>query len=163
MDNRFKTLSLKGWPPWDTPSVPSCPRVSQHLSHKGVDKLSRYNQILSKKPVEKVNIPALNVDPRPELSDDSELWVMLLTLAQQHTGDLQFWGTLQGFRCLGTRIRQITGGSLALRPHIGPDGFDDSTEYEKLRDRWLKPYKGQLIDLMKMLRLEAEKKGIRVG
>jgi hypothetical protein len=121
--------------------------------------MSRYNQILNKKADEKVNIPELNVDPRPDLAEDSQLWVLLLTLAQLHTGNLEFWGTLQGFRCMGTRIKTLPGGNLALRPLIGPDGFESSIEYEKLRDRWLKPYRGVLVDLMKLLRLEADKKG----
>ena len=88
-------------------------------------------------------------DPRPDLAEDSELWKVLLNMAQEQNPMLA--GVLHGFRCLGTRIRQAKNGYI-LRPEIDPVfAWPSQEEYEKERDRWLKPHTKEIAALLKRL------------
>ena len=88
-------------------------------------------------------------DPRPDLAEDSALWVRFLELAEKQ--DPMLAGTLHGFRCLGTRLRQGRSGYV-LRPEIDPiRGWLSQAEYEKERDKWLMPHISTIKDLLKQL------------
>lgn len=88
-------------------------------------------------------------DPRPDLAEDSALWVRFLELAGEK--DKQLAWTLHGFRCQGTRIVQGKKGYL-LRPELDPTkGWKNRQEYEKERDRWLMPHIDVIAELLKKL------------
>ncbi len=88
-------------------------------------------------------------DPRPDLIEDSELWTRLLELASERDKDLA--GTLHGFRCQGTRLKRGRT-SYVLRPDIDPvRAWPRQEEYEKERDKWLKPYTKEIAALLKSL------------
>lgn len=88
-------------------------------------------------------------DPRPDLEEDSALWKELLNLAQGQNPMLA--GVLHGFRCQGTRIRQGKNGYV-LRPDIDPVfAWPSQKEYEKERDRWLKPHAEEIANLLRRL------------
>lgn len=88
-------------------------------------------------------------DPRPDLAEDSALWKTLLNLAQEQNPMLA--GVLHGFRCQGTRIRQGKNGYV-LRPDIDPVfAWPSQEDYERERDRWLKPHAEEITALLKRL------------
>lgn len=102
------------------------------------------------------------VDPRPDLSEDSSLWVSFLTLAAQESQ--QLFEALHGFRCCGTRLVQAASGPLAgmyvLRPDIDPTGADAWTsldEYEKWKTKYLKPLEPQLLKALKQFNQQVKK------
>lgn len=88
-------------------------------------------------------------DPRPDLAEDSELWTRFLQLAEDENKKLT--GILHGFRCQGTRI--VLGRSgYVLRPELDPaKGWKNRQEYEKERDKWLKPHTEKIAQLLKNL------------
>ncbi len=88
-------------------------------------------------------------DPRPDLVEDSALWVRFLELAGEK--DKQLAGTLHGFRCQGTRI--VLGRSgYVLRPELDPEkGWNSQQEYERMREKWLKPHIEKIAQLLKKL------------
>lgn len=87
------------------------------------------------------------IDPRPDLSEDSELWSELLTIANSfHPNEKEknkkFCLVLHGMRCGGTRLRQGKNGWV-LRPDIDPTGrvaWISQEEYEYFRDKYLKEW-----------------------
>lgn len=87
-------------------------------------------------------------DPRPDLAADSRLWTRFLELATEK--DRHLAGTLHGFRCQGTRLRRGKNGYV-LRPEVGPQAWSSRQEYERERDRWLKPYLPEIKELLKSL------------
>lgn len=93
--------------------------------------------------------PRPMTDPRPDLAEDSALWVRFLELAGEK--DKQLAWTLHGFRCQGTRLRQGRSGYV-LRPELDPTkGWTSRQEYEKERDRWLMPHISVIAELLKRL------------
>lgn len=86
------------------------------------------------------------LDPRPDIDNDSELWVTLLVEADKM--DPKLWGALLGFRCIGARLLPVEGSdAYVLRPHIDPSGdcgFRSEQEYGDERARWLIPHAAQL-------------------
>ena len=88
-------------------------------------------------------------DPRTDLVEDSELWTRFLQLAEDE--NKQLTGILHGFRCQGTRIVQGKKGYL-LRPELDPiKGWNSQQEYERMRDKWLKPHTEKIAQLLKNL------------
>lgn len=85
-------------------------------------------------------------DPRPDIDDDSELWVTLPVEADKLEPKL--WGALLGFRCIGARLLPVEGTeAYALRPYIDPSGdcgFRSQEEYRDEAERWLRPHEAQL-------------------
>jgi len=91
-------------------------------------------------------------DPRPDLEEDSELWTRFLLLAELfHSSQLA--GILHGFRCAGTRIKRGRKGYV-LRPDIDPSGktaWKSREDYERDRDKWLKPHVEKIAELLQCL------------
>ena len=95
-------------------------------------------------------------DPRPDIDGDSQLWVTLFVEAERNTPKLA--DALFGFRCVGARLVQTDSGYV-LRPHIdesGNCGFRDWAEYREQTDKWLKPYRLSMKNLL--ANLEAARK-----
>lgn len=91
--------------------------------------------------------------PRPDLAEDSSLWVTFLTLAVRESREL--FGALHGFRCAGTRLIKATSGQLAgmyvLRPDIDPTGdraWESRELYEEFKQKYLKPMEPQLLKVL---------------
>ena len=81
-------------------------------------------------------------DPRPDLVEDTGLWVYLLALAYDVDGDIDGLAVaLNGFRCLGARL-ELRDGSARLLP-------GEVEDYDALRDRWLVPYRRTLTVLLR--------------
>lgn len=100
--------------------------------------------------------PFIEIDPRPDLIDDSQKWTILLKMALELDGDL--CGALNGIRCGGTRIRPGRTGSgdirWILRPDIDPSGrraWETQTDYEEARDKYLKPHFEEVTGLLQKL------------
>lgn len=122
--------------------------------------MSRFKKVLNvETPVQGSNGV---VDPRPDLSEDSSLWVSFLTLAARESQ--QLFEALHGFRCCGTRLVQAASGPLAgmyvLRPDIDPTGADAWTsqeEYETWKTKYLKPLEPQLLKVLKQFNQQVKK------
>lgn len=98
------------------------------------------------------HLPPYTEDPRPDLQEDHQLWTRLLTLAMKKHGE-ELAGVLHGFRCGGTRLRQGKHGYV-LRPDIDPTGrvaWMSMAEYEEIRDKYLAPWREEVIALLKGL------------
>lgn len=131
--------------------------------------MNRFKKVLNVETVE-TTVQDSNsvVDPRPDLTEDSELWSRLLTLAKVETERLNnkttvkqeqtgsFFGVLHGFRCAGTRLRRSETGSgmYVLRPDIDPTGeraWMNEAEYKQFCMRYLAPWEESLIKILKIL------------
>lgn len=96
--------------------------------------------------------PPLLGDPRPDLKEDSRLWNLLLDIAYKN--DKELAGTLHGFRCMGTRIKEVDD-RYVLRPDIDPLGrraWESKSEYKEARDKWLRPHAQKIAELLQVLR-----------
>lgn len=96
--------------------------------------------------------PPYTEDPRPDLQEDHQLWIRLLELAMKRYGE-ELAGILHGFRCGGTRLRRGKNGYL-LRPDIDPTdsvAWPSVEEYEAMRDKYLAPWREEVIALLKGL------------
>ncbi|MGI9951964.1 hypothetical protein V3F56_06320 [Moorellaceae bacterium AZ2] len=105
------------------------------------------------------------LDPRPDLQKDSWLWEILL----HHVRETKFYWLLHGFRSAGTRLVLKENGRLVMRPHIGPDGWENVGVYMEFRERYLLPVReevekiledvsGILVNLKLVNRKEKEEK-----
>src|SRR5690606_27223311 len=94
--------------------------------------------------------PPYTVDPRPDLAEDSATWTKLLQMAADRHGD-DLAGILHGFRCGGTRLKRGRN-SYVLRPDVDPTGtvaWTSVEEYEEMRDKYLTPWREQVMELLK--------------
>lgn len=99
------------------------------------------------------------LDPRPEMTDDSELWTRLFKIMTRlGMNKTQLYGTLHGFRCMGTRIIPGKSGGYVLRGDVDPEGRKAFYlgEYEELRDKYLKPHVKSITELMRLLKESEE-------
>jgi hypothetical protein len=96
----------------------------------------------------------LLADPRPELKEDSGLWEQLLALAVARDEGLA--EALFALRWGGSRLVQING-QYAIRPQIGPGCWLKKEDYEDVRDIWLAPYKEQVAELLRRLKVASSK------
>ena len=98
------------------------------------------------KPVYRNGLGKMYMDPRPDIDDDSELWVTILVMADKIEPKL--WEALLGFRCIGARLLPVeSSDAYALRPHMDPSGdcgFRNQEEYRDEANRWLRPYTTQM-------------------
>lgn len=102
-------------------------------------------------PVEVIQAEPPITDPRKDdLKYDSASWTKLLELARKK--DPMLAGTLHGFRCGGLRLHR-GGKGYALRPDFDPQTsiWTSVTEYEADRDKWLMPYRKEIVELLQQL------------
>ncbi|MCD9026027.1 hypothetical protein [Cohnella silvisoli] len=99
--------------------------------------------------------PFIEVDPRPELQQDTEQWTTLLKLAFMKSEEL--CGVLNGIRCGGTRLkvgRTSNGNRWTLKPDIDSSGrlsWASQADYEEARDKYLMPHMAAVTELLKEL------------
>lgn len=88
-------------------------------------------------------------DPRPDLTNDTELWTTLLMMAM--IVDEQLAYILHGFRCAGLRLYKIRVGYV-MRPEFNKDSlWQNQVEYDADRTKWLMKYQQQIIELLNYL------------
>ncbi|SDC69402.1 hypothetical protein SAMN02799630_01204 [Paenibacillus sp. UNCCL117] len=95
--------------------------------------------------------PAYRIDPRPDLTEDQDLWTALLELVAEY--DEELTALLNGFRCGGTRIR-FGDTRWTLRPEIDPSGhaaWSSQAEYEGQRNKYLTEWSGVLSAVLDVL------------
>lgn len=94
----------------------------------------------------------LIADPRPDLKEDSELWTAILKNAAR--SNLELYGILHGFRCMGTRLKHNSKGNVVLRPDIDPTGaraWASQQEYDQAKNRYLVPHHAEITELLSEL------------
>jgi hypothetical protein len=87
-------------------------------------------------------------DPRPDLTDDADLWADLLEVSHLHgePGNRSgLHGALLGARCIGARL-SIDGDTLRLA------AGEDASAYAEVRERHLRPHRRNLVALLRMAR-----------
>jgi 2-keto-3-deoxy-galactonokinase len=86
-------------------------------------------------------------DPRPDLSDDTELWQAVLEEAKKQ--DRQVYSNLHGFRCVGCRL-QLENEQLKLLPGaaIGQH-WKNKKEWKQDRREYLIPFKDTISAVFK--------------
>jgi len=91
------------------------------------------------------------VDPRPDMPEDSFLWLQFF--AEIDKTNPQLYEYLKYMRTAGTRI--VQGKSqYVLRPDIDPEGaksWASEKMYEEYRDKWLMPHKDLIKEKLKNL------------
>ena len=102
-----------------------------------------------------------SIDPRPDLSADSGLWVRLLNLAAQHSSS-SLYDALYTMRQKGTRLKRrpnnLNGNNgrknynYALRPEVGVTNcWKSVAEYKATAAKLLNPHREQVIQLLEDL------------
>jgi hypothetical protein len=87
-------------------------------------------------------------DPRPDLRQDHHHWVHILTNARKLNFNL--YTTLHGIRCGGGRIEE-TLQAYKILP--GDEEWADPTEWERVKQKWLKPIHEDLLKLFKICKI----------
>jgi hypothetical protein len=92
-------------------------------------------------------------DPKPQLTEDSALWVRLLDLAGAIDGPdpMGTYGVLSGLRAMGARLVLSDKGNLFLTQGAIPNEVADGYGWLDARNRWLVPRKAEIVPLLKQL------------
>lgn len=96
------------------------------------------------------------MNPRPDLTEDVDLWARLLLKAYALDGQIRnglFW-TLHGFRCLGAHLRMGKSSAILEKGEISEQ------EYAALKAKWLEPFREQLIKLLAELAVAVPGQGM---
>jgi hypothetical protein len=90
-------------------------------------------------------------DPRPDLNEDTFEWCQLLYMAYGVSWHL--YEVLRFFRSQGTRLTRDLFHGYVMIPQIGASGhvWPNEKMYKDMRDKWLKPYEREIVDLLKRL------------
>lgn len=88
------------------------------------------------------------IDPRDDLEDDDPGWRDLLVLVWDGGVANGIWQALNGLRCMGARLEASPKGGARL-----VTGYMEPGEYNQLRDRWLRPFRDDLIDALQRVRM----------
>jgi hypothetical protein len=88
-------------------------------------------------------------DPRPDLTNDTELWITFLMIAELM--DEQLAHILHGFRCAGARLIKTNAGYV-LRPEFNKDSlWDNQVEYDQDKKQYLVKYADKIIECLNRL------------
>ncbi len=93
-------------------------------------------------------------DPREDLTDDSKLWTIFLTVVLEINEQLAY--ILHGFRCCGLRLKQSKDNYI-LRPDSGLE-WPTEGGYEKDKQQWLMKYGNDIIKALDKLKAVCEGK-----
>ena len=91
-------------------------------------------------------------DPRPDLSADSSLWRILLTIA--HEANVNLYGALHGLRCIGTRLERSKQWGLVMKPILPGENVTDwasMEDYRAVAQEYLRPHHDLLLGLLKKI------------
>jgi hypothetical protein len=112
------------------------------------------------------NKPVIS-DPRPDLTEDTVLWSIVLDVARETNPQLA--ANLHGFRCIGTRLKRNRRWGLVMEPilpgkeagkragaGVSSDVSDitdwkDRDDYKALAQEYLRPYHAELLELFKRI------------
>ena len=84
-------------------------------------------------------------DPRPDLTEDSQLWEKVLRNAA--TKDNKVYSILHGFRCGGAKL-EIKNNKVNMKPRIGEKYlWQSQDEYDKDRKEWLMPLRESISEI----------------
>ena len=105
-----------------------------------------------------------SADPRPDLTEDTVLWSIVLDVARETNPQLA--ANLHGFRCIGTRLKRNKKWGLVMEP-ILPDGkvgagaaaginsdvtdWQDRDDYKAMAQKYLRPYHKELLQLFRRI------------
>ncbi len=87
-----------------------------------------------------------NTDPRPDMTEDSGLWIRLLDLAEQYHPGLA--ESLVQMRQHGTRLKKLPAGGYGLRPQVSKAYWPSVEAYKAKAAKLLKPYHKELTGLL---------------
>jgi len=85
-------------------------------------------------------------DPRPDHTEDSNLWDMVLQVAEKIDKET-FW-VLHGFRCFGTKLIYDMNHpkfKLQMKPRFGKHEWKNVEEWNQNRQEWLIPHMENII------------------
>ena len=87
------------------------------------------------------------INPRPDLTEDVDLWARLLVKAYQYDGRKEngLFDALHSFRCAGCRLRMGRTTAIIEPGDMTPD------EYAECKAQWLQPHAEKLRELLKGL------------
>ena len=99
--------------------------------------------------MEFIKAPEPNLaDPRPDLTEDTRLWNLLLRIAQEEDYDIA--RILHGLRENGLRL--VRGQvNWTLRPEVSDRGFESQEQYDNLKNKYLVPVQGKIINWLTRL------------
>jgi hypothetical protein len=103
---------------------------------------------------------AISPDPRPDLVEDSAIWVDLLTRAYLRDGEdaRGLFQALHGLRCCGMRLTPVPGGAVALTRDA--QTVLTAEEYAAVRERYLVPHAAALQGLLRRGAVTSGSRGI---
>lgn len=84
----------------------------------------------------------------PVSPDDSDLWMDLFMYADKLDPDMA--AILQYLRNSGTKLVKHNKWGYRLVPHVGPEGWESEEQYKREAE-YLKPYRAQLVMMLKKL------------
>lgn len=90
----------------------------------------------------RVTMSDYQLDPRPELQIDHQLWMALLAAA--NTRDLELWGVLHCLRCGGAQLVKDKDYGMLIRP-----GEWEKSEYDAFRAKHLAPRRAAVVEALK--------------
>jgi hypothetical protein len=96
------------------------------------------------------------VNPRPDLTEDAELWARLLLKAYAEDGQIKnglAWN-LHGFRCMGAHLR------LGAKTVILERGEISEAEYQAWKAQWLEPFRERLVRILAELFVATKREGV---
>lgn len=103
-------------------------------------------------------------DPRPDLASDHALWVALLTIARQQSGQDtpdtpdSLFGMLHCMRCFGAALEQDKDYGLIIRA-----GEWAQAEYDAFRAKHLAPRRKEVVALLKAAAPGAQEELLKAG
>src|SRR5690625_2190083 len=86
-----------------------------------------------------------DLEPRPDLEEDSRLWIAVLSMAWYR--DRQLHGLLHGLRCGGSRLERRRGRSGNEFLKLNYDSLLETWDKETLIKDWLQPNRDAMKDV----------------
>ena len=99
-------------------------------------------------------------DPRPDFTEDSPMWSILLQLAAEQWPEwfLTPWAYLWSARCAGARLEGKSDGRYQITPTIGEaDTWPTWDDWEEMRDAYLRPHAEVIVRLVSQVVAELSK------
>jgi|SRR6056297_128582 len=86
-------------------------------------------------------------DPRSDLKQDHKLWVLVLNQAEKLDHDL--YCILHGYRCVGTRLKEVDGILKLKKGEEWEKYWVDDKEYKVESHKNLLPYRNLIREILK--------------